>query len=80
MMTPPPRVYLERSEPAARLSRFYGLEVAADLFGEWCLTRRWGRIGSAGRRQVRSFTSREQAEEALRQFLVAKQRRGYQPR
>ena len=80
MMTPPQRVYLERTEPSVRLSRFYGLEVAADLFGEWCLTRRWGRIGSAGRRQVRSFTSREQAEKALRQFLVAKQRRGYQPR
>ena len=32
-MTPPPRVYLERTEPAARLSRFYGLEVAADLLG-----------------------------------------------
>jgi predicted DNA-binding WGR domain protein len=80
MVTLLPRVYLERTEPAARLSRFYGLEVAVDLFGEWCLTRRWGRIGSAGRRQVRSFTSREQAEEALRQFLAAKQRRGYRPR
>jgi predicted DNA-binding WGR domain protein len=37
--------------------RFYALDVCQDLFGAWCLWRRWGRIGTNGRTRVDSYGS-----------------------
>lgn len=48
-------IYLERREPEENIHRFYEIDVGRDLFGVWCVTRRWGRIGTSGRRLVSSF-------------------------
>jgi predicted DNA-binding WGR domain protein len=39
---------LYRIDPAKRMHRFHRLDVQPDLFGQWCLMREWGRIGSTG--------------------------------
>jgi predicted DNA-binding WGR domain protein len=39
---------LYRIDPAKRMHRFYRTDVQPDLFGQWCLMREWGRIGSTG--------------------------------
>jgi predicted DNA-binding WGR domain protein len=39
---------LRRSDPARNLQRYYRLDLQLDLFGTWCLTREWGRIGRSG--------------------------------
>ena len=39
---------LYRIDPGKRMRRFYRLDVQENLFGEWCLIREWGRIGTGG--------------------------------
>jgi predicted DNA-binding WGR domain protein len=39
-------IILHRIDPAKNMRRFYRLDVQRDLFGQWCLIREWGRIGS----------------------------------
>jgi predicted DNA-binding WGR domain protein len=39
-------IILHRIDPVKNMRRFYGLDVRRDLFGQWCLIREWGRIGS----------------------------------
>jgi len=41
-------VILYRVDAARRMHRYYRMDVQPNLFGEWCLMREWGRIGSAG--------------------------------
>ena len=52
---------LTQMDPARNRKRFYLLRVGRNLFGEWSLTREWGRIGSPGR--VRLDTFRTEGEE-----------------
>jgi predicted DNA-binding WGR domain protein len=40
-------IILRRVDPLKNMRRFYRLDVQPDLFGQWCLIREWGRIGSA---------------------------------
>ena len=40
--------YLEKIDPARKMSRFYAICVTPTLFGQWALVREWGRIGQAG--------------------------------
>ena len=70
-------VVLYRIDPPKRMHRFYRLDVQRDLFGQWCLMKEWGRIGSGG--QIRSvpFSSPHDAEVALDRQRRAKERRGY---
>lgn len=46
-------VILYRINAPKRMHRYYRMDVQPDLFGQWCLMREWGRIGSTG--QTRSF-------------------------
>jgi predicted DNA-binding WGR domain protein len=57
--------------------RFYALDVCQDLFGAWCLWRRWGRIGTNGRTRVDSYGSEAAAVGAATDLTLRKQRRGY---
>lgn len=73
-------VVLYRIDPAKRMHRYYRMEIQRDLFGEWCLMREWGRIGSSGQtRSIPFFTPRD-AEAALDRQRAAKERRGYSKR
>lgn len=69
---------LHRVDPARNMSRFYGLALTQDLFGRWCVERRWGRIG-VRRGQVRHdvHSSAAAAQGAMEKLCAAKQRRGY---
>ena len=41
-------VRLEKINAEERQRRFYVMNVSRTLFGDWCLIREWGRIGSKG--------------------------------
>ncbi|MGR9161474.1 WGR domain-containing protein [Rhizobium leguminosarum] len=80
MISQPYQLYVERTDPAKNMARYYAMEIGPTMFGEACLTRRWGRIGKRG--QEKQHVS-EREEEAVRLFLdLVKQKRarGYRPR
>jgi len=68
---------LEQRQPALNRQRFYAVAVEQDLFGQWLLLRRWGRIGTRGRGLVESFTAEPEAEQAALDLIRVKTRRGY---
>jgi predicted DNA-binding WGR domain protein len=80
MTVQPYHLYIERADPEKNMARYYAIEIGQTLFGEPCLTRRWGRIGRHGQEKHHVF---EREEEAVRLFLdLAKQKRarGYRPK
>lgn len=70
-------VLLHRTDPARNMRRFYRMDVQRDLFGQWCLIREWGRIGSAGQVRTIPFDTAAEAHAALLRHRVVKERRGY---
>ncbi|MFD1156703.1 WGR domain-containing protein [Roseovarius aestuarii] len=72
------QIRLEKIIPEKRQHRFYVMQVTRTLFGEWCLIREWGRIGSAGGQRMTDYvTSREEAQAAHTKLSKQKCRRGY---
>jgi predicted DNA-binding WGR domain protein len=71
-------VVLYRIDDAKRMYRYYRLDVQPNLFGEWCLMREWGRIGSTGKMRSLPFPTPQEAYAAFWQRRE-KERRGYQP-
>jgi len=63
--------------PDLNLARFYRLEVAPTLFGEWSLRRVWGRIGTHGRERLESYPTRAYALAAAALAEERRHRRGY---
>lgn len=43
---------LTRTDPSQNVHRFYRMEIAPGLFGDWALVREWGRIGQPGHVRV----------------------------
>ena len=72
-----PQIYLERIEPGRNMARFYALEIEADLFGHVLAVRRWGRIGTVGRRRSLPCPSRDIAMGEIERLRDVKLRRGY---
>ena len=72
-------IVLYRIDRAKHMHRFYRLDVQRDLFGQWCLMREWGRIGSAGQTRSLPFPTPHEAEAALDKQRSIKERRGYGP-
>jgi predicted DNA-binding WGR domain protein len=70
-------VYLERREPGENIHRFYEIDIGRDLFGVWCVTRRWGRIGTTGRKLVSSFELELEALAESNRMSSEKAKRGY---
>ena len=68
---------LYRTDESRNMRRFYRLNIQRDLFGEWIMTREWGRIGRRGQLKTESFHSEEEAVEALRIHFRKKSKRGY---
>lgn len=71
-------IWLERHDDDLNMHRFYALELTRDLFGQYLLTRRWGRVGRGGGQfRVAAFDTKSMAEEVAEKLRLAKQKRGY---
>ena len=80
MVTQPYQLYIERTDAAKNMARFYALALSTTLFGEACLTRRWGRIGGAGQIKIHQFPDEQEAVRLFLHLLKRKRSRGYRPR
>ncbi|MBB3352969.1 WGR domain-containing protein [Rhizobium sp. L9] len=79
MLAQPYQLYIERTDATKNMARFYALAIEATLFGTPCLTRRWGRIGTAGQAMVHHFDKEEDAVRMFLDLLHTKRARGYRP-
>jgi predicted DNA-binding WGR domain protein len=70
-------IVLERCDRSCNMARFYVLRVDENLFGEYSLTREWGRIGRRGRLASSFHANKGEARTALGEWLRVKRRRGY---
>ncbi|KQV41376.1 WGR domain-containing protein [Rhizobium sp. Root1204] len=80
MIAQPYHLYIERSDPAKNMARYYAMEIGPTMFGEACLTRRWGRIGKRGQEKQHVFEREEEAVRLFLDLLKQKRARGYRPR
>lgn len=78
MIRQPYYLYTERHDPVRNMARYYAFEISESLFGEPCLTRRWGRIGSAGQSRVHFYGIENDAVRELLKLVRQKKARGYQ--
>ena len=76
-MKKPSSLRLERRDPSKNMMRYYTLQVTPGLFGEWCLVRSWGRIGSGGQMRMEWYATCEEAEDSLHTLEKAKRKKGY---
>ncbi|MER8601188.1 WGR domain-containing protein [Mesorhizobium sp. C280B] len=74
------RLCIERRDADRNMARFYAMSIEETLFGQTCLVRRWGRIGTTGRTVQHSFDTEGEAVALFLELLRAKRMRGYQPR
>ena len=72
-------IRLTRSDPARNMHRFYAVQLAPTLFGEWALVAEWGRIGSHAEVRQQVFPTEQLAQVALANRIQTKTRRGYRP-
>lgn len=70
-------VILYLIDSARRMHRYYRMDVQPNLFGQWCLMREWGRIGSTGQTRFVPFPTPQEAQAALDEQRRVKERRGY---
>ena len=77
MFTQPYQLYVERTDEARNMSRFYAMAIEPNLFGEICLTRRWGRIGAQGQMKIQHFAKERDAVATFLELLRQKKSRGY---
>lgn len=80
MITQPYHIYIERTEPAKNMARYYTMEISGTLFGEACLTRTWGRIGRRGQSKMEHFGSEHEAVKLFLDLMRQKRKRGYRPK
>lgn len=69
--------HLEKHDLEKNIARYYRMSVLPNLFGEWTLSREWGRIGRSGQVRMDLFRSQVEAESALETLTDAKQKRDY---
>lgn len=79
MMTQLYHLYIERSDASKNMARYYAMEISQTLFGQACLTRRWGRIGRMGQRKEHLFDREEEAVLLFLALLRRRRARGYRP-
>lgn len=72
-------ITLYKTDPAKNLFRFYRLDIQTDLFGNPCLIRQWGRIGTAGQMKTVPFSTQDAVECELAKYKRLKSNRGYHP-
>ncbi|ARS66176.1 WGR domain-containing protein [Sinorhizobium meliloti] len=71
------QLYIERTDRTKNMARFYALSIEPNLFGEACLTRRWGRIGTSGQILIHHFEREKDAVVLFLELLRQKRSRGY---
>jgi predicted DNA-binding WGR domain protein len=74
------RLYIERTDAEQNMARFYAMSIEPNLFGEACLTRRWGRIGSKGQTLIHHFEREKDAVSLFLELTRQKRARGYRTR
>ena len=67
-----------RNDPIKHSSRFYRVEISANLFQEFSVLREWGNVGSKGRQMIRLFPDLLTASKAADKIREVNFRRGYQ--
>jgi predicted DNA-binding WGR domain protein len=72
-----PALTLYRIDRRRNMARFYTLSIEPTLFGDLSLTRRWGRIGTAGRQMIELHADPQTAANALHRKVREKRRLGY---
>jgi predicted DNA-binding WGR domain protein len=77
MITQPYQLYVERTDLTKNMARFYAISIQPNLFGEICLTRCWGRIGTTGQSKSHRFDTEHEAVVLFLDLLRQKKRRGY---
>lgn len=77
MIAQPYHLYVERKDASKNMARFYAMSIEPNLFGEACLTRRWGRIGTSGQMKIHHFEKEQDAVDLFLDLLSQKLRRGY---
>lgn len=77
MVTQPYHLYVERTDVSKNMARFYAMSIQPNLFGEACLTRCWGRIGTVGQTKSHHFKTEREAVALFLDLLRKKKRRGY---
>lgn len=70
-------IRLTKRWPEENISRYYLIQVAPSLFGEWGVLREWGRIGQAGTVRQDWYSDEFQARLAALKIVQQKYRRGY---
>jgi len=70
-------LYIERSDLTKNMARFYAMAIEPNLFGEACLIRSWGRIGTNGQSMSHHFETEREAVALFLDLLLEKRRRGY---
>lgn len=80
MIAQPYQLYVERRDSMKNMARYYAMAIEPTLFGEACLTRRWGRIGANGQMKVHHFEREEEAVRLFLDLLRQKRSRGYRPK
>jgi len=79
MISQPYQLYVERTDPPKNMARYYAMSIEPTLFGDACLTRRWGRIGTTGQQMSHHFEKEEEAVTLFLKLLRQKRARGYRP-
>ncbi|NRF07319.1 WGR domain-containing protein [Agrobacterium pusense] len=77
MITQPYHLYVERTDLTKNMARFYAMSIEPNLFGEICLMRCWGRIGTSGQTMSHHFKTEREAVVLFLELLRQKKRRGY---
>ncbi|HCH72063.1 MAG TPA: WGR domain-containing protein [Ochrobactrum sp.] len=60
------------------MRRFYTLSVQPNLFGEWCVMRSWGRIGTLGQSVQQTVLDEASATTLLHRLVAVRHKRGYE--
>ncbi|MDK1376389.1 MULTISPECIES: WGR domain-containing protein [unclassified Sinorhizobium] len=79
MIAQPYQLYVERTDDSKNMARYYAMSIEPTLFGDACLTRRWGRIGASGQQMIHHFDREEDAVQLFLDLLRQKRKRGYRP-
>lgn len=79
MIKQPYQLYVERTDQARNMARFYAMTIEPNLFGGASLTRRWGRIGAKGQSKTHHFDKETEAVCAFLDLVRQKRARGYAP-
>ncbi|RVU18505.1 WGR domain-containing protein [Methylobacterium oryzihabitans] len=77
MIVQPYQLYVERWNAAKNMARFYAMSIEPSLFGDACIVRRWGRIGTRGQAMTHHFKNEREAVDLFLALLRQKRRRGY---